>query len=112
MQADVQTAAAPDSVTIAAAGRVLVLQQAGMQHRIEAITLRGACRCAACTAANLSGAPVTPAPDTRLIAAAPIGGYALNLAFSDGHARGVFPFAYLAELAAAAASTDAEEQAA
>jgi len=117
MQADVRTAAAPDaaapdSVTIAAAGRVLVMQQAGAQHRIDATTLRGACRCAACTAANLAGAPAAVAPDTRLTAAAPIGSYALNLAFSDGHARGVFPFGYLAELAVAAASTDAPEQAA
>lgn len=29
----------------------------------------------------------------------PIGNYALRLAFSDGHDRGIFPWAYLADIA-------------
>jgi len=29
-----------------------------------------------------------------------VGGYGINVAFSDGHARGIFPFAYLTEIAA------------
>lgn len=32
----------------------------------------------------------------------PIGYYALRLVFDDGHTRGIFPFAYLRELDAAA----------
>jgi DUF971 family protein len=32
----------------------------------------------------------------------PIGNYAVRLAFSDGHDRGIFPWAYLNEIAAAA----------
>ena len=31
----------------------------------------------------------------------PIGNYAVRLAFSDGHDRGIFPWAYLTEIAAA-----------
>lgn len=31
----------------------------------------------------------------------PIGNYAVRLAFSDGHDRGIFPWAYLNEIAAA-----------
>lgn len=100
MQADLQTAAAPDTVTIAAGGRALTMRHGGIQRRIGAATLRRACRCATCTAARLSGGAPAPASDIRLTMAAPIGGYALNLTFSDGHARGVFPFALLADLAA------------
>jgi DUF971 family protein len=100
MQADLLHAAAPDTVAIGAAGQVLVLCTAGERRTLAATLLRRACRCAGCSAGRLLGTPDAPAADVRIVAAAPIGGYALNLAFSDGHARGVFPFAYLAGLAA------------
>ena len=99
MQGDLPEAAMPETVTIGAGGRVLTLHRAATQLRFDARQLRRACRCAACTGARLSGTEIVPAAGVRLTAAAPIGGYALNLAFSDGHARGVFPFAYLAQLA-------------
>jgi DUF971 family protein len=99
MQSELAEAATPETVTIGAGGRVLSLQRAASQLRFEADQLRRACRCAACAGARLRGTEIVPAAGIRLTAAVPIGGYALNLAFSDGHARGVFPFAYLAELA-------------
>jgi prepilin-type processing-associated H-X9-DG protein len=34
----------------------------------------------------------------------PIGGYALNIAFTDGHARGVYPWVYLHALATQSAA--------
>jgi DUF971 family protein len=37
----------------------------------------------------------------------PIGNYAVRLAFSDGHDRGIFPWAYLNEIAAAGAPVSA-----
>ena len=44
-----------------------------------------------------------PVTDPRLVrkavtAVAPIGDYAINIAFSDGHARGIYPWSYLLEL--------------
>ncbi|SFV26131.1 gamma-butyrobetaine hydroxylase-like domain-containing protein [Hyphomicrobium facile] len=40
------------------------------------------------------------APEGLTIAAVnPIGNYAVNLVFSDGHARGIYPWPYLAALA-------------
>ena len=39
--------------------------------------------------------------DVRIIAVEPVG-YGVQLVFSDGHARGIYPWAYLAELAATA----------
>lgn len=99
MQGDLPEAAIPETVTIGAGGHVLTLHRGGARIRLDAARLRRACRCAACTGTRLTGAPVVAEAGIRLTAAAPIGGYALNLGFSDGHARGVFPFAYLAELA-------------
>jgi len=43
-----------------------------------------------------------PAPrDLTITKVEPIGNYAVRLAFSDGHDRGIFPWAYLNEIAAA-----------
>jgi len=99
MPGDRSEAAIPETVTIGAGGRVLTLQRAATRLRLDAADLRRACRCAACAGSRLLGTEIVAAPGIRLISAAPIGGYALNLGFSDGHARGVFPFAYLAQLA-------------
>lgn len=62
--------------------------------------LRAACPCADCRAIRRAGGSVTAAPDVRLAAIVPAGTNAVNLAFDDGHARGIYPFALLAELAA------------
>lgn len=99
MPGDLSEAAMPETVTIGAGGRVLTLQRAATRLCFDAADLRRACRCAACAGSRLLGTEIVAAPGIRLTSAAPIGGYALNLAFSDGHARGVFPFAYLAQLA-------------
>jgi DUF971 family protein len=41
-----------------------------------------------------------PAPrDLTIRGIEPIGNYAVRLAFSDGHDRGIFPWAYLSEIA-------------
>ena len=66
---------------------------------IDAMRLRAACRCAACRSALLQGRLEQPPPGVNLTAAEPVGRYALNLHFSDGHARGVYPWSVLRELA-------------
>jgi prepilin-type processing-associated H-X9-DG protein len=40
-----------------------------------------------------------PPADLTITGLASVGRYAVNLAFSDGHARGIYPWAYLRELA-------------
>ena len=78
---------------------------------LDARALRAACRCAGCVADQARGRfDATGFPGVTLAAVAPFGAHGLNLTFSDGHARGVYPFAYLAALAmGAAAATDPEE---
>ena len=58
------------------------------------------CRCAVCTRARIDGTFAPATQGIEIAQATPIGHYGLNIAFSDGHTRGIFPFAYLAELAA------------
>ncbi len=63
-------------------------------------TLRQACRCAECQFKRHHGMPIDTPPDVRITTIAPAG-YGVQLVFSDGHARGLFPWAYLAALATA-----------
>ena len=100
MQAVMPEATAPELVAIVEAGRALLMERAGRARRLGAEQLRAACRCAGCTAARRLGGPVAAAAGIRINAALPVGGYGLNIGFSDGHARGLFPFTYLDELVA------------
>lgn len=67
------------------------------------VTLREACRCAACQFKRHHRAPINVGADVRVTTIEPAG-YGVQLVFSDGHARGIYPWAYLAELAATAAA--------
>ncbi|MFG1299979.1 DUF971 domain-containing protein [Xanthobacter sp. V3C-3] len=78
---------------------------------LDASALRAACRCAGCVADRARGRfDAAGFSGVTLATVAPFGAHGLNLTFSDGHARGVYPFAYLAALATgAAAATDTPE---
>jgi DUF971 family protein len=64
-------------------------------HRL----LRQRCPCAQCRAQLRKGSTVPTLPDIALTDVEPYGHYALHLMFSDGHARGIYPFDYLRQLA-------------
>ncbi|MBB3222944.1 DUF971 domain-containing protein [Pseudoduganella umbonata] len=81
-------------------GILAVRWAGGSQHAFTHAELRAACPCSECRALRRAGAIVEAAPEVRLTAIEPAGANALNLGFSDGHARGIYPFALLAELAA------------
>ncbi len=72
----------------------------GTQSALTAVALRLACRCAECTAQRAAGQPLAASPVLTIAAVEAIGNYAVTIAFTDGHARGVYPWAFLAELAA------------
>jgi DUF971 family protein len=61
---------------------------------LDAATLRAACRCGGCRA----GRNVSADPPPRLVGVEPVGLYALQLRFSDGHERGIYPWSLLREL--------------
>ena len=65
---------------------------------LPAETLRLSCECAHCTRARFDGRFPERFPG---IAITEIGdlGYGLNISFSDGHSRGIYPKTYLLSLA-------------
>jgi DUF971 family protein len=86
---------APVEIRIDRAARVLTLHwpDGGIQHIAHA-QLRRACPCAGCRAARLAGHDTEPDPAITLTAIEPMG-YGVQLSFSDGHDRGIFPWTYL-----------------
>ncbi len=71
----------------------------GARDRFEAVRLREACRCAFCTKQRHDGAFPGQSPGVAIAALETIGSHALNVRFSDGHDRGIFPWPYLKQLA-------------
>lgn len=76
----------------------------GSASCLPAATLRAHSRSAETVRAGIDGlAPALP-DDLAITAVEPVGAYAVNLAFSDGHDRGIFPWPYLRALADGAAT--------
>lgn len=67
---------------------------------LAAADLRRACRCAGCESARRRGqAPAAAALGVSILQLVALGSTGLQLIFSDGHQRGIYPYAYLRELA-------------
>ncbi len=93
----------PDTVTISEDGSHLAVDWPdGTRSRIPAATLRGAARDARSVRERIEHGAVRVPPGVRLVGRAPVGSYAVNLHFDDGHDRGIFPWPMLRDLAAAA----------
>ena len=72
------------------------LRTARLPHRL----LRLRCRCAGCEQQfRRTGRRAEVPPDIRLDDIRLVGDKGLNLVFSDGHGRGIYPWAYLREIA-------------
>ena len=92
-------AAMPETVVLTAdRARLRLTWPSGEPAEIEAPKLRGACRCAWCTRARIDGSFAASFEGLAIARVVPIGGYAINIAFSDGHARGIFPWTFLRSL--------------
>ena len=59
--------------------------------------LRGACPCAKCRAARIQGLVSLVNEDVEILAINPMG-YGVQLVFSDGHDRGIYPWSYFRDL--------------
>jgi prepilin-type processing-associated H-X9-DG protein len=94
--------AAPASISISENLDFLDLTTAeGETVRLPAARLRAACKCAHCIRARIDGVFDASFDGIAVTNAAPIGDYAINIAFSDGHARGIYPWSLLLGLNAA-----------
>ncbi|MBU9263441.1 DUF971 domain-containing protein [Burkholderia multivorans] len=89
---------APTELVLDHAARALTLRWAdGGTQRIDYARLRRACPCAACRALRRRGMVIGAPADVTLAGVEPVG-YGICVAFGDGHARGIYPWTYLAEL--------------
>ncbi len=77
----------------------------GSESFIPLETLRRACPCAGCQGevdilGRLHKGPERPLPPTafQLVRITPVGGYALQPVWADGHASGLYSFDYLKRL--------------
>jgi DUF971 family protein len=69
---------------------------------LSANQLRLACRCAGCEQARRQGHTIALISDSLSVEGiSPVGIAGLQLSFSDGHDRGIYPWAYLRQLAQA-----------
>lgn len=92
-------ASAPAHVAVSGNLDFLELTTAhGEEIRLQAGSLRAACKCAHCVRARIDGRFPDRFDGIAITQVSPIGDYAINIAFSDGHARGIYPWSYLSEL--------------
>lgn len=91
--------AAPTHIAVSDELDFLALTTAeGEMLRLPASCLRAACRCAHCTRARIDGVFAESFDGIAITQVAPIGDYAINIGFSDGHARGIYPWQLLLDL--------------
>lgn len=81
------------------AGMLVVEWPDSSTSQLSHARLRAACPCSRCRATRLAGRIDVASADVRLRALNPQG-YGVQLVFSDGHDRGIYPWQYLRELAA------------
>jgi DUF971 family protein len=93
---------------------ILVEWQDGVLSKISADSLRKACPCAECREKRGEGAHSKPIGSPKksslrvvkhtaqeslsIVALAPVGNYALSIAWKDGHSSGIYPFSLLKTL--------------
>lgn len=65
---------------------------------ISAVTLRENCRSAQTTKLKILNLHVPPSPDLTISEVRQVGSYGLNIIFSDGFDRGIYPWGYLHEI--------------
>jgi len=92
----------PQSLSNDSATGILEIHwQDGSMQKLGNAFLRANCQCAGCKSLA-ERSPAAPEADTRITAIVPVGTYGVQLIFSDGHQRGIFPWVYLKRLSDAA----------
>ena len=99
-------AAVPEAVNVELTPdqRLVVTWSDGAAMAVPARTLRQQCPCAACVdewTHKRTLAPDSVPTDMQVREVKPVGNYAVQLSFSDGHATGIYTWQLLRELGAA-----------
>jgi DUF971 family protein len=92
-------APAPERISVSTDRATLVMSfDTGTTRALAATTLRAACRCASCSRARIEKNFPDRFDAVTISTVSAIGTYGINVGFSDGHARGIYPWSYLAQL--------------
>lgn len=88
----------------------------GTSSTFEHVALRAFCPCAGCqghsgTIRWVEGTENMSKRNLELREIEPVGNYAVNLTWGDGHSSGIYTFAYLAQLAVLAGKSLEEQRA-
>ena len=90
----------PEEIALNGRARALELVWDGRRTMLSYRVLRRSCRCSVCENLRRSTDTVLAVPaDVTLMRIELVGAAALQLIFSDGHARGIYPWAYLKQMA-------------
>jgi DUF971 family protein len=90
--------ARPASIEVAPTGEVVIAWDDGKTSRWRPSELRLACPCAACVdewTGRRTLQPEQVAADVRVLAMEPVGNYAVQIRWSDGHDTGLYPWTLL-----------------
>jgi DUF971 family protein len=91
----------PTDVRLLTTSRVLEITWADDTRSTYSFPLlRSRCQCTECKSTVLRNKldALAPNENVTLINVLPVGSYALQFVFDDGHDRGIFPYVYLREL--------------
>jgi len=78
--------------------RLAIRWSDGTRRVYDVAALRRDCPCAACNTARGNAETSDSAPPVTIIAMHPVGNYAYNIRFSDGHDTGIYTLELLREL--------------
>jgi len=95
-------ATTPTQLAQAGARTLAITWADGVESTYDVRALRLACGCAQCVDEWTGAGTLDPAAvpeDVHPLRIEPVGRYAIQIAWSDGHASGIYPFRRLRELA-------------
>ena len=87
------TATPPEAIEIADGGAIRILWPGGAEVTVSAARMRDACPCAGCVEEGTGRKLLDPATipaDIRPLEIAPVGSYAVQFRWSDGHSTGIY----------------------
>ncbi|SFG21433.1 DUF971 family protein [Duganella sp. CF458] len=77
------------------AAHMIIYWPDALMQRLDTGLLRRSCRCADCASRARAGQVPSSGAGLRLMRIVPVGSYGVQLVFSDGHERGIYPWPYL-----------------
>lgn len=91
----------PESIDLNERGEFVISWPGGPQAIVPAVRLRDACPCASCIEEGTGRKILDPASipaDVRAVRIDPVGSYAIQIQWSDGHSTGIYTWQTLREV--------------